>query len=80
VCNAHLIEDCEEGLTKPLSAVCIIDAREAEQSTLELPLCCCHLLNPMSWDGKVAIGIACLPGIAGYIDFAQDSSTLDIWQ
>jgi hypothetical protein len=70
VCNAHPIEDLEESLTKPLAAVRIIDTREAEQGTLELPLCRCSFLNPMPCDSKIAIGIACLPGVTRYIDLA----------
>jgi hypothetical protein len=33
----------------------------------------------MPCDSKIAVGIACLPGVARYIDLAQDGSTLDVW-
>jgi hypothetical protein len=77
VLNANPFHNFEEGLTKPLAVVCVVESREAEKAALDLPLRGHRLLNPMARYSKVPIGIASLPRVTCHINFANDGWTLD---
>ena len=75
--NANLFHNLEEGLTKPLAVVCIVESHEANKAAFDLPLCGHRLLNPMARYSKVSIGIASLPRVTCHINFTNDGWTLD---
>lgn len=72
VLNANPFQNLEEGLTKLLAIVCIVEPREAEKAALDLPLHGHRLLNPIAHYSKVPIGIASLPHVTCHINFAND--------
>jgi hypothetical protein len=74
---SHLLDNLEESLAKAFAVVCIIESREANDSTLELPFSGYWLFDPVHRDCKIAIGIACLPCIAGQANFALNGGTLE---
>jgi hypothetical protein len=72
---SHPFDNLEERLAKPFAIVCVIESREANESTLELPFSG-YFFDPVRCDRKIAISIACLPSIAGQANFALHGRTL----
>ena len=73
---SHPLDNLEESLAKPFTIVCIIESREANESTLKLPFSSYWLFDPVRRNCKITIGIACLPCIAGQANFALNGGTL----
>jgi hypothetical protein len=74
---ADSFDNFKQGLTQPLTIVSIAKLRETKETTLELPLCLCRLLDPMTRNCKIAVCVSCLPRVACQIDFPSDCRTLD---
>lgn len=55
----------------------VVDLRETENGALVHPLNRSCFFYPVTCHGKVAIRVACLPGITRQTDFTSDSLTLE---
>jgi hypothetical protein len=75
--DANPFDNFKQGLTQPLTIVSIVNLREAEKATFELPLCRCCFLNPVTSNCKIAVCVFRLPCITCQIDFPSDRRTLD---
>jgi len=76
MCDTNAVKDLEQGSPKPLAIVCVIEFRESEQCTFQLPDSWAVLLNPMARNSKVSIRVACLPSVTSHIDNTTHSITL----
>jgi hypothetical protein len=59
--NAKVFDNFEKGMNQLYAIVCIAEVCKANKSCLDLPLCWCYLLDPMSSKCKIAISVAGLP-------------------
>jgi hypothetical protein len=68
-----MLDNLEQNLTKAFATMCIADTSEAKEAALQLPLCMCRFLDPVTCHYKIAICVAGLPCITGQIDLTTDS-------
>jgi len=53
-----------------------VHVSKAEQGALQHPFVRLGFLNPVACDGKVAVGICCLPRVAGEVNFSSNNLAL----